>query len=171
MPTPLFNLLEVESKLFSWLHDTHPFVKRGARHAVARGDVLTCAAGSASSARISRICLSFSLSLRPPTRPRARAAVRAARVRSRIRFRSNSAKAANTWNWSLPEALPVSIFSLRLSKVMPPYSRSPMIFTRSDNERPRRSSRHTTRVSPARSALRQCSSSTRCDDLPEAVSS
>lgn len=40
MPTPLFNLLEVESKLFSWLHDTHPFVKRGARHAVARGDVL-----------------------------------------------------------------------------------------------------------------------------------
>ena len=118
---------------------------------------LTCAAGSLSSTRISRICFSLSLSLRPPTRPLARAAVRPARVRSRIRLRSNSAKAAKTWNCNFPEALPVSIFSVKLSKVMLSRSRSAMIFTRSERERPSRSSRQTTKVSPDLKAFRQCS--------------
>jgi short chain dehydrogenase len=39
---------------------------------------------------------------RPPWRPRARAAASPAAVRSRMRSRSNSARAAKTWNTSLP---------------------------------------------------------------------
>jgi hypothetical protein len=56
-------------------------------------------------AYISRATCSLGLVItdgRPPRRPRARAAAGPALVRSRTRSRSNSARAANTWNTSLP---------------------------------------------------------------------
>jgi hypothetical protein len=55
----------------------------------------------------------------PPLRPRARAACRPASVRSRMTPRSNSARAANRWNTSLPPEVVVSIVSESERKPMP----------------------------------------------------
>ena len=112
-----------------------------------------------------------SFTLRPQRRPRARAEASPALVRSRIRLRSNSARAAKTWKTSRPAGEFVWMLSVRETNPTPLSSRSPTIRTRSDNDRPRRSSRQTTRTSPSRRALRQLSSSGRAADFPEACSS
>src|SRR5215218_10170306 len=88
---------------------------------------------------------------RPPERPRARAAASPAVVRSRIRSRSNSARAAKTWKTSLPPGVVVSIASCRLRNPIPRSATPVTVSTRCRRERPRRSSFHTTRVSPGRS--------------------
>ena len=87
----------------------------------------------------------------------ARAASNPASVRSRITSRSNSARAAITWNISLPVGVVVSMFSLRLFNSIPRCSRVCTVSIRSLSERQRRSSRHTTMTSPARaiSSLRK----------------
>lgn len=123
---------------------------------------VTGISGSDTRRRISRTCLLLKSGLRPPLRPLARAASRPATVLSRIRFLSNSAREANTWNMRRPAALPVSIFSVRLSKETPRCSNPVTVCTRSARLRPSRSSRHTTRVSPFLSAFKHCSNSGLC---------
>src|SRR5919106_2759535 len=86
----------------------------------------------------------------PPFRPLALAAVRPAVVRSRIGFRSNSASAPKIWKISLPPLVVVSIFSVRLLNPMPRSSRLVRVVIRCGRERPKRSSRQTTSVSPFR---------------------
>jgi len=65
-------------------------------------------------------------------------------------FRSNSAKAPNTWNTSLPPLELVSIFSCTLIRPMPISSSFLPSRIRSCNDRPSRSSRQTVSTSPAR---------------------
>ena len=71
-----------------------------------------------SRARMVLISLGESFAGRPPLRPRARADLRPATVLSRIKLRSNSARAAKTWNTRRPAGERVSIFSVRDSKLI-----------------------------------------------------
>ncbi len=68
--------------------------------------------------------------LRPPVRPSWRATSKPARVRSTISSLSISAKLAMTWKKNLPEAVPVSIESVRLLNCTPCFCRSPTRSTR-----------------------------------------
>lgn len=111
---------------------------------------------------------------RPPWRPRARAEASPATVRSEISSRSNSAKAAKIPKTSLPAAVVVSIAAPRPVSTFKPTPRSVKswtVLTRWCRFRPSRSSFHTTRVSPPRSALRQEARPGRSPDRPEAWSS
>jgi hypothetical protein len=87
---------------------------------------------------------------RPPSRPRARAAFKPACVRSRISWRSTSAIAPKMWNTSRPEEVVVSMPSVRLRNPSCRRSSSAINSMRCRSERPRRSRRHTTRVSSRR---------------------
>jgi hypothetical protein len=69
-------------------------------------------------------------------------------VRSRIRSRSNSARAAKTWNTSLPPGVVVSIASCRLRNPIPRSARLVTVSTRCRSDLPSRSSFQTTRLSP-----------------------
>ena len=91
----------------------------------------------------------------PPSRPRSRAACSPAKVRSRVRSRSNSASAAKTWKISRPAEVVVSIDSCNDRNPTPRASSSWTVSIRCRNDRPSRSSRQTTRVSPGRSASRR----------------
>ena len=107
---------------------------------------------------------------RPPIRPRSRAALIPALVLSRMRLRSYSERALKIWSVKTPLGVLVSIFSDSDTKPMPCFSRSETIRIRSARFRPSRSSLFTQRISPARSALRQLSSSGRSVFLPLACS-
>lgn len=107
---------------------------------------------------------------RPHFLPRARAAFNHARVRSRIKFFSNSQSEANKWNTNFPLGEVVSICSIRETNQTPLFSRSFTIRTRSARLRPRRSNRQTMRLSPARKAFKQFSSSGRAVFFQDACS-
>jgi len=100
--------------------------------------------------RACRTCSVDSLLGRPPTRPRARAAVSPATVRSRMISRSNWASAPNRWNTSRPPAVVVSMFSRSDRNPTPRASSAVTTSIRCRSDRPSRSSRHTTNVSPGR---------------------
>ena len=102
--------------------------------------------------------------------PRARAAATSARVRSRGSTRSNRAKASNTPAIRRPADPVVSIPSSRLQNPMSRSSSWVTVAMRSRSERPRRSSRYTTRQShPSRSSESACSSSGRSRQDPASV--
>src|SRR3954452_21931830 len=84
----------------------------------------------------------------PNSRPRARAACSPAWVRSLMRSRSNSASAPKTWKTSLPTLVVVSVCSWRERKPTPRFCSCLTVLMRWARERPSRSSRQTTRVSP-----------------------
>jgi hypothetical protein len=107
---------------------------------------------------------------RPPCLPRARAAASPAIVRSRMRSLSNSAIAPKTWNTSFPPLVPVSSCSCRLLNCTPRSCKSFIDWMRCARERPRRSNRQTTSVSPARTKSRAPERPGRSVRLPEAVS-
>jgi hypothetical protein len=86
---------------------------------------------------------------RPPFRPLARAASSPAAVRSRMTERSNSASAAKTWNTSLPPEVVVSIASVSERSPIFRRSRSSTVSISCRMDRARRSSFHTTSVSPS----------------------
>ena len=67
-----------------------------------------------------------------------------------------------------PPGVVVSRFSVRLTTAMPLLSRLENTPSRWRSDRPRRSSRHTTTVSPARAWFRSSSRAGRCSSLPEA---
>ena len=74
------------------------------------------------------------------------------------------------WNTSLPPEVVVSMFSVRLRK---PTLRSASAFTvsiRWRSERPRRSRRQTTTVSPGRTWSNSLASSRRSSSAPDAMS-
>ena len=100
-----------------------------------------------SRARMVLISLGESFAGRPPLRPRARADLRPATVLSRIKLRSNSARAAKTWNTRRPVGERVSIFSVSDSKLILRCSSSAISLTRSAKFLPSRPSLQTTRVS------------------------
>ena len=110
----------------------------------------------------------LSFGLRPPLRPRARAAANPALVRSRIRLCSNSASAPKMWKMSFPPVLVVSMLSVSERNPTDRSSSLWIISTRFFNERPRRSSLQTIRVSPWRNARWHDSHSGRAF-LPEPV--
>ena len=68
--------------------------------------------------RMVLVSLGESFAGQPPLRPRARADLRPATVLSRIKLRSNSARAAKTWNTRRPAGERVSIFSVREVKTI-----------------------------------------------------
>jgi len=105
---------------------------------------------------------------RPPTRPRARAAANPARVRSRINCRSNSANAPNRWNTNRPPAVVVSIASVTDRNPTPRSRSAVTVSIRCGRDRPNRSNRHTTNVSPGRSESNAATSSGRSSRLPDA---
>ena len=107
---------------------------------------------------------------RPPRRPRARAAARATAARSAISSRSNSANAAKMWKTSRPVLVVVSIPSCRDANATPRSASALTVSTRCRSDRPSRSSRHTTSVSPARRYPRHRVSSGRSASFPYAVS-
>jgi hypothetical protein len=76
------------------------------------------------------------------------AAARPARVRSLMSARSNSARAPNRCKMSWPPAVVVSIRSWRLRNPMARRRRPSTVRMRSARDRPRRTSRQTTRTSP-----------------------
>ena len=82
---------------------------------------------------------------------RRRAHARERRPARRISARSNSASAPKMWNTSWPALDSVSIASLRLRRPTPCVRKDSACAMRSLSDRPSRSSRHTTSVSPARS--------------------
>ena len=99
-----------------------------------------------------------------------RAAASPATVRSRMISRSNWARAAKTWKTSLPPGVVVSIDSRRLRNPTSRCSRAVTVSMRCRSERPSRSRRHTTRVSPGRSASMTSSRAGRRPKVPEAWS-
>ena len=111
-----------------------------------------------------------SLAGRPPTRPRARAAARPTAARSAISSRSNSASAAKMWKTRRPVLVVVSIPSCRDANATPRSASALTVSTRCRSDRPSRSSRHTTSVSPARRYPRHNVSSGRSVSFPDAVS-
>ena len=114
---------------------------------------------------------SAGIGLRPPLPPRARAAAKPDRVRSWIRRRSNYTRLEKMLNFNSPEAVDVSTAPPESDqKPMPLPSSSSTRLTKCDIERPRRSSRHTTSVSPGSRALTQASSSGRLPRTPDALS-
>jgi hypothetical protein len=106
----------------------------------------------------------------PPCLPRARAAVSPAFVRSVMISRSNSASAPKIWKMSFPPLVVVSMFSVRLLNPMFRLCNSVIRSMRSLRERPRRSRRHTTRVSPPRIYDSTSFSPFRSDFVPLMVS-
>ena len=121
-------------------------------------------------ARARAIWAGESLAGRPPARPRARAAARPTAARSAISSRSNSASAAKMWNTSRPVLVVVSIPSCRDANATPRSASALTVSTRCRSDRPSRSSRHTTSVSPARRYPRHNVSSGRSVSFPDAVS-
>ena len=102
----------------------------------------------------------FSLGL-PPVLPLARAASRPALVRSEILLCSNSASIAMSWKNSMPVGVLVLTSSVSDTKLMFRFFSRSSVSMSCCNDRPSRSSFHTTRVSPsfrysmaARNALR-----------------
>lgn len=105
---------------------------------------------SLSAARMDSNLSSVMVGGRPPTRPRRRAAASPAVTRSLVKARSYWASAPKTWNSSSPDAVVVSIPSVSDRKAT---CLSFSVFTmesRCGNERPSRSSFHTTSTSPGR---------------------
>src|SRR5579863_3530504 len=86
----------------------------------------------------------------PPIRPRVRAACRPACVLCRMISRSISARAPKRWNVNLPPGVDVSMLSVRLKKLISRACKSITVSIRCFSERPKRSSRQTTMVSPGR---------------------
>lgn len=84
----------------TYCHYCHGMSAKGAGHREWRPGMVL----ASYSTRISRRSGSLILGFLPPVRPRAQVAARPAWWRSRISFRSNSAKAAKTWNVSFPAA-------------------------------------------------------------------
>jgi hypothetical protein len=74
------------------------------------------------------------------------------------------------WNTSLPPEVVVSMFSVRLRKPTLRAERAFTVSMRWRRERPRRSSRHTTTVSPGRTWSKSLASSIRSASEPEAES-
>ena len=108
---------------------------------------------------------------RPPLRPRALAAASPAFVRSWIRRRSNCASAEKMFRTSSPEADVVSIIPSAIDRN--PISRSlrsSIMFTKWRIERPSRSRRQTTSVSPLRSSSVHAVSPDRSSRDPESLS-
>ncbi len=103
---------------------------------------------------------------RPPCRPRARAAANPAWARSWMSSRSNSARAPNTWKIKRPPADVVSMFSVSERNPTPCFPSSFMESIRCLSDRPSRSRRQTTNVSPGRSWSFNLSSSGRCAAAP-----
>ena len=106
------------------------------------------------------------LGRRPPRRPRARAAARPTAARSAISSRSNSASAAKIWKTRRPVLAEVSIPSCREANATPRPASALTVSTRCRSDRPSRSSRHTTSVSPARRYPMHSVSCGRCGQLP-----
>ena len=107
-------------------------------------------ARSASNVRAISTCAGLSARGRPPRRPGACAAASPASVRARITARSNSAKAPNTWKMSRPPLVVVSIAWVSDRNPTPRFSSGVTRSMRCFKERPRRSRRQTTSVSPSR---------------------
>ena len=108
---------------------------------------------------------------RPPRRPRACAAMSPARVRSWTSRRSNCASAEKRWKTSSPEAVVVSRApSDKERNRICRLSSSSIRVTRCVMERPRRSKRQTTKVSPETKRWTQASSPGRAVRAPEAMS-
>ena len=108
---------------------------------------------------------------RPPLRPRALAAASPARVRSWIRRRSNCARLEKMLNINSPDAVVVSMAPSESDrKPIPLPSNSSTRATRCGIERPRRSRRQTTKVSPASKALTHASSPGRLPRAPDVLS-
>jgi hypothetical protein len=134
--------------------DRHEFRHR-ARLRV-RGETLRSRANSfkralpePSSAEARRTSASDSFGGLPILRPRPRAAAIPARVRSPMRDRSNSASAPMTWKRRRPLGDLVSIASDSDTRLTPRPSSSEVREIRWARLRPRRSSFHVTRLSPA----------------------
>jgi hypothetical protein len=106
----------------------------------------------------------------PPTLPLARAAATPARERSIMTSRSNCASAEKTWKTRRPPGVVVSIPSCNERKPTPRSPSSPTTSIRCRTERPRRSKRQTTMVSPGRKWSNSWTSSGRSVRDPEAVS-
>ncbi len=114
----------------------------------------------APASRAAVICSIVSASMlggRPPRRPRRRAATKPAITRSRVSARSYWASAPKSENSNSPWGVLVSICSVSDRKATPRFFRSVMIARRLVNDRPRRSSFQTTKVSPAFRNSRQVS--------------
>src|SRR5271163_1162384 len=114
---------------------------------------------------------SVTTGLRPPWRPRTAAASRPARVRSRMRSRPNCPSAPKIWKTSLPPGVVVSIASVSERKLTPRASRAFTVSIRCGNDRPRRSSFHTVRISPWRAKLSAAANPGRSALAPDALSS
>ena len=104
-------------------------------------------------------------------RPFSQAAASPARVRSTINSLSISARADMMWNMKRPIGLEVSMLSVRLLKWMPRCRSSSTSSTRFRMLRPRRSSFHTTSVSPSLSVRRSFLSAGRFATVPLIFSS
>jgi hypothetical protein len=91
-------------------------------------------------------------------------------VRSRIRSRSNSANDPKMWNTNRPPGVVVSIASCNDRNPTPRSANPRTVSIRCGNDRPNRSSRHTTNVSPGRNASITATSSGRSVRDPDAVS-
>jgi hypothetical protein len=89
---------------------------------------------------------------RPPTRPRRRAEACPAMVRSLIKSRWNSARDPKMWKTNRPPGVVVSIASCNDRNPIPRSASPRTVSIRCGKDRPRRSSRHTTKVSPGRNA-------------------
>jgi len=116
------------------------------------------------------IFFSVTLCFLPPFLPLALAAANPARVLSRMMLRSNSAREQKMWKISLPLLVVVSMLSVRLANPIPLALRSSTTEIRCLRERPKRSSRHTTRVSHGRSCSRALSRPGRDARAPLALS-
>ena len=116
------------------------------------------------------IFLELCCSFLPPFLPLALAATNPALVLSRIICRSNSAIAPKMLKTNLPPLVVVSIASVRLTNPIPLVLKSSTSVSKCLRERPSRSSRQTTKVSPLRSWSRHLSSPGLDSLAPETVS-
>lgn len=121
--------------------------------------------------RASVTCTDLSTRGRPMRSPRCRFASNDAFVRSTVKPRSKSTKAANMCNTSRPAALVVSILSARDRKPTPRAASACTVETRCGIERPSRSRRGTTSVSPTRNASKHFCKPSRSSMEPESTSS
>ena len=103
-------------------------------------------------------------------RPLTRAAFNPAWVRSTIRSRSNSASELKIWNISFPPLVVVSMLSCKLLKKIFFLCKSFIVWIKCCNDRPRRSSFQTTKVSPSRRYEMAFSRPGLCDLTPLAMS-
>jgi hypothetical protein len=104
----------------------------------------------------------------PPTR--ARAAARLSRVPETMISRMNSARAAKTWQTSLPPGVVVSRFSCSEVNPTPRVRSCPTVVIRSCNDRDSRSRDGTTRVSPVCMKSRHAANSGRSLSRPDCFS-